>query len=231
MSEIEPKKITYSGVHSYPPEFCEFGISLAKCQQWLQSNHPDLYTKLYPNIASPSSQASDSATGDTPVSTLAAAASSLSIDQNNKIQQDLTKKQHREELKQQKELAKKLSSKITIKRIERNKRKHIISISGLEVFNIDSKKLAKTFASKFATGASVTKNAEKLDEILVQGDVSDEAKLYIEGLLKEQGLEDVKVVQVDDKKILKKAAAAAAGGGGGSGGAGGGAGGANKGAK
>lgn len=194
---------------SYPPEFCEFGISLAKCQQWLQSNHSEIYAKLYPN--SPS-ETTTSDNGD-PVSTIAAATSSLSIDQNNKIQQDLAKKQHREEIKQQKELAKKLSSKITIKRIERNKRKHIISISGLEVFNIDSKKLAKTFASKFATGASVTKNAEKMDEILVQGDVSDEAKLYIEGLLKDQGLEDVKVEQVDDKKKIKKAAAAAAAGG------------------
>lgn len=214
MSEVEPKRIIYCGVCSYPPEFCEFGISLAKCQQWLQSNHPEIYTKLYPN--SPSEKTT-SDNGD-PVSTIAAATSSLSIDQNNKIQQDLAKKQHREEIKQQKELAKKLSSKITIKRIERNKRKHIISISGLEVFNIDSKKLAKTFASKFATGASVTKNAEKMDEILVQGDVSDEAKLYIEGLLKDQGLEDVKVEQVDDKKKIKKAAAAAAAAGGDKGG-------------
>ncbi|KAI5970069.1 TMA22 [Candida margitis] len=218
MSEIEPKKIIYCGVCSYPPEFCEFGISLAKCQQWLQSNHADLYSKLYPtaNTTTTSSESTAAAAGGggDPVSTIAAATSSLSIDQNNKIQQDLAKKQHREELKQQKELAKKLSSKIIIKRIERNKRKHIISISGLEVFNIDSKKLAKTFASKFATGASVTKNAEKLDEILVQGDVSDEAKAYIEGLLKEQGLEDVKVEQVDDKKKIKKAAAAAAAAGG-----------------
>ncbi|KAG5418915.1 TMA22 [Candida metapsilosis] len=213
MSEIEPKRIIYCGVCSYPPEFCEFGISLIKCQQWLQSNHPEMYAKLYPGADSSSSATASDAAGagsDQPVSTLAAATSSLSIDQNNKIQQDLAKKQHREEVKQQKELAKKLSSKITIKRIERNKRKHIISISGLEVFNIDSKKLAKTFASKFATGASVTKNAEKMDEILVQGDVSDEAKSYIEGLLKEQGLEDVKVEQVDDKKKIKKAAAAAA---------------------
>ncbi|KAI5966003.1 TMA22 [Candida theae] len=219
MSEIEPKRIIYCGVCSYPPEFCEFGISLTKCQQWLHSKHPEIYASLYPDIAPAGSSSSETAaaSGDQPVSTLAAATSSLSIDQNNKIQQDLAKKQHREEIKQQKELAKKLSSKITIKRIERNKRKHIISISGLEVFNIDSKKLAKTFASKFATGASVTKNAEKMDEILVQGDVSDEAKLYIEGLLKEQGLENVKVEQVDDKKKIKKAAAAAAAAAGGSG--------------
>lgn len=48
---------------------------------------------------------------------------------------------------------------MTIKRIERNKRKHITAIHGLETFGIDLKKAAKQFAQKFATGASVTKNA------------------------------------------------------------------------
>ena len=36
------------------------------------------------------------------------------------------------------------------------------------------KKAAKLFAQKFATGASVTKNAAGIDEIIVQGDVSQE---------------------------------------------------------
>lgn len=68
------------------------------------------------------------------------------------------------------------------------------------------KKLAKTFASKFATGASVTKTADKKEEILVQGDVSDEAKEYIEKLLEEQGLNGVEVEQVDEKKKKKATA-------------------------
>ncbi len=36
------------------------------------------------------------------------------------------------------------------------------------------KKAAKMMASKFATGASVSKNAAGEDEIVVQGDVGDE---------------------------------------------------------
>lgn len=39
---------------------------------------------------------------------------------------------------------------------------------------VDLKKAAKLFAQKFATGASVTKNAQGLDEVVVQGDVSDD---------------------------------------------------------
>lgn len=42
------------------------------------------------------------------------------------------------------------------------------------------KKAAKLFATKFATGSSVTKNAQLQDEIVVQGDVSDDILEIIE---------------------------------------------------
>jgi density-regulated protein len=48
---------------------------------------------------------------------------------------------------------------VIIKRIERNKRKHITAVNGLEAFGVDLKKAAKQLAKEFATGASVTKNA------------------------------------------------------------------------
>lgn len=209
MTELAPKQITYCGVCTWPLEFCEFGISLPRCQSWLASKHPELFSTVYPNTPNPESVSASAPSADELASKLELA--TLSSDPKEaKIQAELLKKQAKHQLKQEKELTKKQNSKIIIKRIERNKRKHIISISGLEVFQIEPKKLAKTFASKFATGASVVKNAEKLDEVVVQGDVSDEAKEYIEKLLKEQeGLENVKVEQVDDKKIKKKQEAAA----------------------
>jgi translation initiation factor 1 (eIF-1/SUI1) len=46
---------------------------------------------------------------------------------------------------------------------------------------IDLKKASKQFSSKFATGSSVTKNAQGQEEIIVQGDVSDEILEMIEG--------------------------------------------------
>lgn len=190
MAEVVAKQVLYCGVCTYPPEYCEFGVSLKRCKEWLAENDQELFEKLYSAEA------------------LANATSTLSIEKEEKIHKDLEKKQAKEEAKQERELKKKLASKVVIKRIERNKRKHIISISGLEVFNIDMKKLAKTFALKFATGASVTKNAEKKEEILVQGDVSDDAKAYIEKLLEEQGMNEVKVEQVDDKKKKKAEGAA-----------------------
>lgn len=186
MAEVVAREIAYCGVCTFPPEYCEFGGTFKRCREWLQAHQPELYERLYSEDA------------------LANATSTLSLEKEAKLSADLEKKQAKEEKKLERELQLKLSTKVTIKRIERNKRKHIISISGLEVFNIDMKKLAKTFASKFATGATVTKNAEKKEEILVQGDVSDEAKDYIEKLLEEQGLTDIKVDQIDEKKKVKK---------------------------
>lgn len=192
MTEIAPRTTLYCGVCTFPPEYCEFGLSFKRCKQWLEENNAALFEQLYSDDA------------------LANATSSLSVEKQEQISKELEKKQAKEEAKLEREHKLKLASKVTIKRIERNKRKHVIEISGLEVFNIDMKKLAKTFASKFATGALVTKNAEKKEEIVVQGDVSDEAKAYIEKLLEEKGLNEVKVEQVDDKKSKKKVAAAAA---------------------
>ncbi len=65
------------------------------------------------------------------------------------------------------------------------------------------KKLAKVFSSKFATGASVTKNIEKKDEIIIQGDVGDEVEEYLTTLLEEKGLTEVKLEQVEEKKKKK----------------------------
>ena len=63
------------------------------------------------------------------------------------------------------------------------------------------KKAAKQFAQRFATGSSVTKNAQGIEEIVVQGDVSDEIMEMIEegsGVLKD--IPENNVVLVEEKK-------------------------------
>lgn len=180
----------YCGVCSFPPEYCEFGGKFVHCKAWLEENHSDLYDKLYALDA------------DQKV------ASTLPTEKQEQIEKDLQRLQIKEAKKAERELQKKLSSKIIIKTIERTKRKRVVSISGLEVFDINIKKLSKQFSSKFATGASVVKNAEKKEEIVLQGDLSDECEEFILKLLEEQGLKDVKVEQVEDKKKKKAAAPA-----------------------
>ncbi|KAK9461530.1 translation initiation factor SUI1 [Lipomyces oligophaga] len=187
--ERKAVEVLYCGICTFPPEYCEFGGSLAKCKDWLKSTHESLYETLYSEDA----QLSKIAT------------TSLSLEAQEKVEREIAKKQAKDAAKSEKELKKKLASKVTVKRVERSKRKSVIAISGLEVFSgiAEPKKLAKTFASKFATGASVTKNAEGKDEIVIQGDVGDDVEAYLHTLLEESGLDGVKVERTEDKPKKK----------------------------
>lgn len=73
---------------------------------------------------------------------------------------------------------------ITIKRSERNKRKYVTSVHGLDYFGCDLKKVSKLFATKFATGSSVSKRADGQEEIQVQGDVTEEIVRHLVGMFR-----------------------------------------------
>ena len=167
----------YCGVCTLPPEFCEFGGNYKRCREWLQKMHPEMFEKLYSH--------EDEA--------FTHSLSSLSLEKKEEIEQKFAKQRAKEEARAQRELDKKLSSKIVLRRIERNKRKHIISVTGLESWGGDLKKLAKQFASRFATGASVTKTPDGKDEVLVQGDVGEELADMLRQILDKDGLEHLRV--------------------------------------
>jgi len=193
---LRPKQVLYCEVCTLPPEYCEFGSHLTKCKAWLQEAHPNLYDQFYSDDA------------------LAQKASALSLDQQQKIEQDAAKKEAKAEARADAEAKKRQTARITIKRIARNKNKYVTAVHGLEQFSIDLKKAAKQFAQKFATGASVTKNAQGLDEVVVQGDVSEEIQELLEeqvGVLK--GIDADKIVLVEEKAKKKGGAASTAAGG------------------
>ncbi|KAF9093940.1 Translation machinery-associated protein 22 [Mortierella sp. GBA35] len=148
---VKPREVPYCGFCSLPPEYCEFGPTLEKCKHWLSKNDKVLYAILYNTLDD--QLAGVSLGGDGP---------------------EEDKKKAKEAAKIEKQMQKKMQSKVLIKRIERTKRKCVTSVFGLENFDVDLKKAAKLFANKFACGSSVTKNNQGNDEIVVQGDVSDE---------------------------------------------------------
>ncbi|KAL5523836.1 hypothetical protein ACEPAG_8009 [Sanghuangporus baumii] len=152
----QPVEVLYCAVCSYPPEYCEFGEHLTRCKEWLKENHPDMYDRYYSEEA------------------LRAKIGTLSLDAQKKLEEDVQKAEQKAEKKADAALKKLQESQVIIKRIERNRRKFVTSIYGLEAFGIDLKKAAKFFGKKFATGSSVTKNLQGKDEIVIQGDVSDE---------------------------------------------------------
>lgn len=135
----------------------------------------------------------------TPTEALEAQTSTLSLDAQKRAAKDAAKKASKAEAAEAKNAASMSASKVTIKRIERNKRKYVTSVSGLEPFGLELKKVSKEFGKKFATGSSVTKTASGGEEIIVQGDVSEEIEEFLQdkwpGVVPEDNVE-----LVEDKK-------------------------------
>ncbi|KXN89559.1 Translation machinery-associated protein 22 [Leucoagaricus sp. SymC.cos] len=185
-----PVEVLYCAVCTFPIEYCEFGSSLTRCKDWLKETQPELFDKLYSE-------------GRDHFKALQAKVGTLSLEQQAKIEQDTAKKEAKAEAKADAALKKKLASQVIIRRIERTKRKHVTSIQGLEAFNIDLKKAAKQLASKFATGASVTKTPTGGEEIVVQGDVAEEVRELLEegvGVLKGVPADNIDIIEEKKKK-------------------------------
>lgn len=129
----------------------------------------------------------------------------LSVSARERAEKDAAKKEAKAALAEARDAERKASSKIQIKRVERNKRKHVTVISGLEVYGLENKKVAKEFGKKFATGSSVTKSPAGTEEITVQGDVSDDVQDW---LLEVYGniISESNIEIVEDKKKKKAAA-------------------------
>ena len=96
------------------------------------------------------------------------------MDAQKRAAKDAAKKEAKAIAADVKAAEKREASKVLIKRVERNKRKYVTAVSGLEAFGLDLKKVAKDFGKKFSAGSSVTKTPAGGEEIVVQGDFSDE---------------------------------------------------------
>ena len=154
---------------------------------------------------------------------LEAATASLSIEAQKRAAKDAQKKAAKAEAAEAKQADKMANSVVTIKRIERNKKKFVTAVIGLEAFGLELKKVhlppskllftcspgtnniiykvAKDLGKKFATGSSVTKLPSGGEEIVVQGDVSDELEEFILEKYKEIPADNIELV--DDKKKKK----------------------------
>ncbi|KAK4049426.1 Translation machinery-associated protein 22 [Microbotryomycetes sp. JL201] len=159
--KIQQRHVVYCAICTFPVEYCEFSSKASKCKAWLQGAHPDLYAKFYSEEA------------------LEDKLANLTVDQRENLEKELAKKEKKESAKAEKEAKRVAAAKVIIKRSERNKRKFVTSVYGLDKFGIDMKKAAKLFANKFATGASVNKNPQGEEEIVIQGDVADEVEEMI----------------------------------------------------
>jgi len=181
-AEAVPRSVIYCGVCTLPPEYCEFGGTTKKCEEWLSKEHADLHSKLYS------------------AEVLEQNMSALSVDAQKRAEKDAQKKAAKAATAEARAAETRASSKVLIKRIERNKRKYVTAVQGLEAFGLDIKKVAKDFGKKFATGSSVTKIPGGGEEITVQGDLSDDILEFLVDKYEEIPEDNVELVEDKKKK-------------------------------
>ena len=126
--------------------------------------------------------------------------STLSVDAQKRAEKDAQKKAAKASAQETRDAEKRASSKVTIKRVERNKRKYVTEVSGLENFGLELKKIAKEWGKKFATGSSVTKTASGGEEITVQGDVSEDVAEWLQEFHSEIPGDNIEIVEDAKKK-------------------------------
>ncbi|HEX3016464.1 MAG TPA: DENR domain-containing protein [Caproicibacter sp.] len=80
---------------------------------------------------------------------------------------------------EEKQASARASSRVQIRRVERGRRKYVTAVVGLELFGLELKRVAKDLGRKFATGSSVTRTPAGGEEIVVQGDVSEEIEEFL----------------------------------------------------
>ena len=79
---------------------------------------------------------------------ITASLSSLSVDAQKRAEKDSKKKEAKAAAAEAREAEAKKEAMVYIKRVERNKRKYVTAISGLEAHGMDLKKVAKEFGKK-----------------------------------------------------------------------------------
>ncbi|RKP12175.1 translation initiation factor SUI1 [Piptocephalis cylindrospora] len=173
-SQTSPSTIAYCEVCTLPYEYCEFGPSAELCKKNCRENHPGLYERYYGAL--------EEAKEEDPAA-LAADEAKLKGKggggKKGKKEQDM---------------------RVYIKRSERNRRKCVTTVCNLQTYDVELKKAAKLFANRFACGSSVSKNPQGIDDIVVQGDVSDELLQLITSTWKNVPEKMIELVEEKKKK-------------------------------
>lgn len=148
----KPLKVKYSPISGLPAEFCEYSATFKKELPWLRENAPEVLTaeQLAGNEETDNAAA---AGGDAEMSKRA---------KKNAIGAKVVKESEKE-----------AKVRIVIAKIQRQKRKFVTAVAGMDTIpGLKLKDAAKLFGKKFASGAAVSDTPSGAKEIVIQGDVN-----------------------------------------------------------
>ncbi|CAK9057963.1 Density-regulated protein (DRP), partial [Durusdinium trenchii] len=171
-SEDSPlREIVHCPVDGMPPEYCEYLPTFMACLDWLETHFPNLVltTKKGVTVAEFAAQVRAENEGAEGAEAAGAASKSKRGGAGMPNKARGGKK------------GKKGEPGVTIERSQRQKRKYVTSVIGLDTFDVKLKEAAKKLGRRFACGASVNKTADGRQSIDIQGDcIYDLPELLLE---------------------------------------------------
>eukprot|EP01031_Cornospumella_fuschlensis_P034246 gene34246-41453_t len=150
---IGPISLLYCAVCSMPPEFCEYGACFDKCLPWILENCREC---LSPEV-------------------LARSVGTLSLEEGKAGAEadEESKKKPRGGGAAAPRKAAVMETKIIISRLQRQKRKFITTVAGLDtVPDLKLKDAMKVLGKKFSSGVSIHEGQGGQKDVVIQGDIS-----------------------------------------------------------
>eukprot|EP01034_Spumella_vulgaris_P025111 gene25111-31526_t len=147
----QPQSVLYCPTCTMPPEFCEFGATFDKCAPWILENCQEaLSEKVLADLLGKASLDDPEGEGEK--------------------KKEKKKGGGAAALKK----ATVYNTRVVIAKIQRQKRKYVTVVSGLEtVPDLKIKDAAKIFGKKFSSGASISDSAQTNEkEVTIQGDLT-----------------------------------------------------------
>lgn len=159
-----------------PPEYCEYSRCYqTNCKAWLAETHPELLPEVEKK-----KDAEDAA-----VDEAGNAIEKLNMEGEEEEEEDSKKKKKKKrggkvatKEENDEDTMRDVVKFIHISKTQRQKRKFITVVRGLDTYGLKLKDCAKAMAKKFACAASVGKSDGE-SEISIQGDVSDSLPQFI----------------------------------------------------
>ncbi|CAM9543147.1 unnamed protein product [Ectocarpus fasciculatus] len=149
-----------------PPEFCEHGPCFDRCLPWLRDNFPQYLSTEHLERSMAAASLAGGEAGEVTIFIVTIHVCLSIFQKGEAVATEPPKKQ-----KNSKKAAAPPEIKVVVAKIQRQKRKFITAIAGLEtVPDLRLKDATKVLGKKFSSGASVNETPSGAKEVVIQGD-------------------------------------------------------------
>jgi density-regulated protein DRP1 len=167
-----PVDVIYCPTCTMPCEFCEHGACFDKCLPWILKNCPEVLSEtVLAEMVAKTSIGDDEPQVGHKFFCYSTALNFMS-DMRGDLQGEVKKEKKKGGGAAAPKKATVLDTKVIITKVQRQKRKYVTVVGGLEtVPDLKIKDASRVFGKKFSSGCSVNESQTGAKEVVIQGDV------------------------------------------------------------